>query len=261
MKNETLKNIHIAIEDKLEEQFRENSKLVKEIAELKNNLVNKTKYAENKMLSEKCDEIVILESTLENRVNEIEAVTIKLADAFKEIKVKDEELKKIKFVPFPCNQCHLTIDTENEFSDHNKERHEFTCISCDFKFEKSEKMRNHVCKTDKVHGQYRCKECELVVKEKEKLEKHICKLNLNNPSFNSLYLKNWIVKESCIPVFCNNLKKEVAILHNRDCYGSATIFRLKKENICQDLPNDFVNMNPDNPDTKGVFHLELNTYK
>ena len=36
---------------------------------------------------------------------------------------------------------------------------------------------------------------------------------IENPSFETLYIKDWIDRKGCSPVFCNEEKNEVAILH------------------------------------------------
>ena len=153
-----------------------------------------------------------------------------LSAAWIKVKGKDEQLQKLRANPYPCDQFDFISSSE-----------------CS--------LKKHV---DDIHGIHRCKECEFEVNDKEKLERHICKLNLQNPSNKSLYMKNWIVKDSCSPVFCNNFKKEVAILHSNDCYGSATLFRLKPLNkeSCQDLPDDFIKINPDKTDATFNLHSE-----
>ena len=43
-------------------------------------------------------------------------------------------------------------------------------------------------------------------------------INVTNPSLDDiLYMKNWYINNECFQVFCNQQKKQLAILHSREC--------------------------------------------
>ena len=71
----------------------------------------------------------------------------------------------------------------------------------------------------------KCKICGEKFAGEKKLQTHTCRIHVNNPSKNSLYMKNWYVSSECIRVFCDEKKKEVAILHAHGC-SEKTLFTI-----------------------------------
>ena len=71
-----------------------------------------------------------------------------------------------------------------------------------------------------------------------------------NPAHNSLYMKNWYSPNECIRVFCESRKKEIAILHSKEC---------RKVKSCPELPEASKKLFGETAkDEKGVIHLEYN---
>ena len=39
-----------------------------------------------------------------------------------------------------------------------------------------------------------------------------------NPDYIDMYVKNWFIRNACIPVFSKRLKKEIILLHSEHCW-------------------------------------------
>ena len=153
-----------------------------------------------------------------------------------EIESLKEELKKVQ-IELASKECETTEAC-------------YPCNSCDFVGVNKEAVTKHI---ENDH-EFICKLCEFESKTEHKLNSHICILHLNNPSYINFYLKNWIVYNGCHSVFCNNLKKEMAILHNDPCFHIDSGFA-----SCDDLPLHH-NETPLKSDKHGIVHLPLTTY-
>ena len=244
VKYEALERENIKLEDKIEEKYAENRNLKENLEScLKSNSELKAKYAEvckskdkiskdlenhkiieKKKLNEKCDLVDILENTLNNKKLEIERLRQELEHTNTELKLREDKTKDVW--QYPCTNCDFVISNEKDLKKHIETVHE-----------------------------HKCEDCDLVVKTKEKLKNHICKLFLKNPSNKNLYLKNWIVNKSCSTVFCNNKRKECAVLHSDECF-----LLNPRTSICQDLPGEYFIGTPVTTDPDGVFHLQLTKY-
>ena len=133
-----------------------------------------------KTLSEKNDDIAILENTLKNRDSEI----VRLSD---ELNAAVRTNNKV----CACEHCELLFRKNDDLEHHIQEIHAKPCSSCDEKFV-----------------------------DLEKLKTHTCRIHIKNPSSEDLYMKNWYVKHSCISVFSVIEKKEVVVLHSSLCVNT-----------------------------------------
>ena len=113
---------------------------------------------------------------------------------------------------------------------------------CNSKFGSRDTLETHI---GEVH-EHKCDICDLTFKSKEKLHTHICRIDLKDPENDNLYMKNWIVSNSCSIVFCKRKLKEVSILHTEACLNS-----------CQDLPGWFCKGDEPLQDNFGTYHLRL----
>ena len=103
-----------------------------------------------------------------------------------------------------------------------KEKHEYTCLSRDLKFETT-----------------------------EKLKKHVCKLNIKNPEFKQFYMKNWMLTHGCSGLFDRHQFKEIAVLHIDKCWNLIC--------PCRELP-DFYILGKSLYNENGVLHLKRKDY-
>ena len=91
--------------------------------------------------------------------------------------------------------------------------HDFLCDFCEYKAEKREEMRTHKIE---IHGLV-CEFCQLTFISDQKCETHMCRKHIQNPEYMDFYGKNWVVRNSCIPVFSKQQRKEVVLLHSELC--------------------------------------------
>ena len=112
---------------------------------------------------------------------------------------------------------------------------------------KSEKgMKIHMGKMHEI----KCKTCNEKFAGESKLKSHMCRLHIGNPSNDTLYMKEWYIKNSCIRVFSNELKKQVALLHSRNCGDN---------DHCSDYPTN-MRYRTRVDDENGLIHLHGETY-
>ena len=95
---------------------------------------------------------------------------------------------------------------------------------CDFSTTKTENLKTHI----KDNHTFKCKHCDVTFLGERKLEKHTCRIKISNPEYFDMYMKNWYIKDKCIPIFSRKLKKEVILLHSELCW--------ENENSCTDIP-------------------------
>ena len=124
---------------------------------------------------------------------------------------------------FKCDQCDFTTESKNGLKIHMGRMHEVKCDACNEKF-----------------GGER------------KLKAHMCRIHVENPTshIDSLYMKNWYIKNECIRLFCKEQNKHVAILHSKECI---------EENPCPDVPPKF-KYEVTVKDVEGMIHLHAAPY-
>ena len=59
----------------------------------------------------------------------------------------------------------------------------------------------------------KCEACSETFAGSKKLKNHMCKVQIEDPEYFDIYMKNWYRRGDCIPVFSKRLKKELIILH------------------------------------------------
>ena len=66
----------------------------------------------------------------------------------------------------------------------------------------------------------KCDICGVAVKMESKLSDHICRVELRNPSFDTLYTRDWYNANGCNAVYCKTQNRDVAILHTEKCWSN-----------------------------------------
>ena len=96
-----------------------------------------------------------------------------------------------------------------------------------------------------VHGVV-CEFCKLTFISEKKLSTHMCRKHVQNPDYMDLYVKNWFVRNSCIPVFSKPLKKEIVLLHSELCWEG--------KNFCSEIPENVDSLEKSLLDVNGRIH-------
>ena len=60
-------------------------------------------------------------------------------------------------------------------------------------------------------------------------------------------MKNWYIRDTCIPVFSRKLKKEIILLHNEYCWENG--------NPCAEFPQNLDKSEKSFLDTSGLLHI------
>ena len=68
---------------------------------------------------------------------------------------------------------------------------------------------------------------------------------IRNPCHGDFYVKNWVIKNECVRVFSEYLKKEIAIIHSEVCL---------EKNTCTYVLPEFIPQ-PKYIDSSGLIHL------
>ena len=154
-----------------------------------------------------------------------------------------------------CEQCENGIEREKSAKKHLENNHlqtqegeiastsnrnKFKCDECDFLGDSTNGMKMHMTEAHEME----CDICNQSFRSEDKLEYHICKLHIENPSFETLYIKDWNDRKGCSPIFCNEEKNEVAILHTEKCW--------EMDGGCGELPSHFVGVS--DYDKNAVYH-------
>ena len=126
----------------------------------------------------------------------------------------DDTTSKVK--QFKCKEYDFVIDIEIHMELHKEENHKavmFECEMCDYRTSLEENLQKHEVDEHAIQ----CNFCEETFYKQSKLEKHICRVKIPNPEYWDMYMKNWYIRDTCIPVFSRKLKKEIILLHNEYC--------------------------------------------
>ena len=226
-KNESLETEKSDLDDRLEEVYRELSDLQQTCREESS---NKTEKLEKKLykcqqnLKEATDTVVILENTLENKVSEIESLQIKLKtrekcetneEVEKEMQKHDSEEHLEESLPSTskCGTCNYDSADENDLKIHMKSNHVIMCDLCSFEAKNKSDIEDH----DLFEHNFPCPNCLNIFRTPDKHETHICKLEIINPTFETLYMRNWLDGNGCNPIMCSKREQEVIILHEDNC--------------------------------------------
>ena len=67
-----------------------------------------------------------------------------------------------------------------------------------------------------------------------------------NPDYLDLYVKNWIRKGDCVPVYSKRMEKEIVILHSEICW--------ENQNFCSDIPKNLDISEHSALDQDGLLH-------
>ena len=147
------------------------------------------------LMCKQCGEVVSSESGMESHIRD------------------DHEWK--------CDHCGIIESTAVELEQHELEKHELECEHCDFKTYMEVDFDKHM---EEKHGTnkrpYICDTCELTFRTKDIVMVHICKINLNNPTFKTLYTKNWYNANGCNALYCTRKSRDVAWLHSEKCWNN-----------------------------------------
>ena len=73
-------------------------------------------------------------------------------------------------------------------SSHSYKSRKFDCSQCNYVCGKENDLKTHMRLN---HDQLHCEECDFYYKEEFKLKMHMCKVTVINPTFGTLYTKDW----------------------------------------------------------------------
>ena len=166
------------------------------------------------------ENVSLLENTIKGRDQEV-------YDLKQELK-KIEEAESVNFTDenqpstSKCGTCEYESDDENDLRMHIKAKHKFQCDLCSYVSEKEEDLKSHAFSIHKggkvmTDQEFKCDRCELTCKTKLKLKNHICKVEVQNPSYGTLYMKGWYDCHGCTQVYNSTQNKEIAWLHSDHC--------------------------------------------
>ena len=149
-----------------------------------------------------------------------------------------------------CGTCDYESDDETDFQNHMSSNHineelqifEIKCDICDIKEKTEEAMASHNLK---VHGLH-CEYCGETYIGEKKFRTHTCRKHVPNPDYMDLYMKNWYVRNSCIPVYSKRLKKEIVLLHSEQCW--------EKKNFCAEITFNLDTNETSVLDENGIIH-------
>ena len=147
---------------------------------------------------------------------------------------------------FKCKECDFVIDIEIHMELHKEKTHKavmFVCEMCDYRTSLEENLQKHEVDEHAVE----CNFCEETFYKQSKLEKHICRVKIPNPEYWDMYMKNWYIRDTCIPVFSRKLKKEIILLHNEHCWENG--------NPCAEFPQNLDKSEKSFLDTSGLLHI------
>ena len=146
----------------------------------------KTIQKVNRLMREKDDTIDMLNIIVENKKSELVNLKKELIDQ------KTDSSNKSSSDTFKCDQCEYTTESINGLKIHKGRMHEIKCDVCDEMFGGERKLKTHICRN-----------------------------HIENPTCGKLYTKSWNSPNECIRVFCNEQKKQLAIIHSKDCDGES----------------------------------------
>ena len=196
--------------------------LYKEIFDLRQNgthedievktTINKVQILEKKLsktkddLLEASDNMIILESTLENKRLEIERLREKL-----------EHKSESCAVCGDASKSSTKLDLHSP--DHIDESVPSTskCGMCDFESDDDSDMLTHKTSDHTNPVNINCNNCKKEFISERKLQDHMCRIDVLNPICGDSYLKNWIIFDACTRIFSTSLKEEVVFLHTQKC--------------------------------------------
>ena len=119
------------------------------------------------------------------------------------IENKDDEIKQLKLKSAENPSDTSSQDCEKTYS----------CDTCDFITSNEKGLKIH---TGKMH-EVECTSCKCTFRSEAKLQDHICRLHITNPSYKTMYMKDWFVKDTCVRVYDSVLQNEIALLHCDNC--------------------------------------------
>ena len=273
LKHNSLIEENDKLEDSIEEIYKEKRIVVEEMeiiseenASLKRDIIEITKAkdditkkfdnykkGENKKFDEKCDMVVILEYTVDNKNQQIDILK-------KEVEKvnRDLEFKENVSCEYPCSICDYKCSNISTLEEHIEGNHVPKPDVIIYKSDSEESVDKHkrtvhapICDSPLLlEHLFDCKICNFTCTTEDKLKNHMCRVTVINPTFCDLYTKNWIVLNRCTPIFHRIEKIEVAILHCKDC----------KDNINRCSENFPLWLPAQEDKTNGVWHLELEKF-
>ena len=116
------------------------------------------------------------------------------------------------------------------------------CVFCDFETKTAEALKQHKIQ---IHG-VKCEFCEQTYISDHKLRTHMCRKHIPNPDYMDMYVKNWFIRNSCIPVFSKRLEKEIVLLHSEQCWEG--------KHFCSEIPENLDTNEKSVLDDNGLLH-------
>ena len=95
------------------------------------------------------------------------------------------------------------------------------CIYCGYIYISNTDLEMHMSDSHVSEWKpIKCDVCDLTSKTEEKLSLHICKVKVRNPTFKSLYTKDWYNANGCNAVYCTVMNQDVIWLHSGNCWDN-----------------------------------------
>ena len=127
---------------------------------------------------------------------------------------------------FRCNkECDFFSESVEYLDLHVSREHTATvCDMCDFKAASGKCLQTHIIDKHTI----KCDYCDEMLVGETKLDQHTCRIRVSDPEYFDMYMKNWYIRNACIPVFSRRLKRELILVHSEHCWENA--------NSCSELP-------------------------
>ena len=122
---------------------------------------------------------------------------------------------KVDTQKFSCELCRFESNENDDLTKHMDEMHSKKCDHCPFTAQCTETLVLHMNESHK----FRCNKCKLAHNDEWKHTIHICKVDIENPTFRSLYCKAWLDQNGCNPIYCLERSEDILWLHNDKCWS------------------------------------------
>ena len=243
--HESLSKDNSDLKTKLENYKEENIKVNQKLFILKGEIVNQElalkKVKEEAVEKSKCNQS-IKDKLLE--VQENLKATKKLAQE------KDDTIDMLNIIVENkkselCSLKNEIIELQPEAGGETFED-TFKCDQCDYVSKSKKGLKIHLTRMHEI----KCDQCGEMFGGETKLKTHMCRIPITNPISHNLYMKNWFIANECIRVFCNEKKKQVSILHSKQC----------DDDNCPDVAPKFIKTKVSIEDLDGIVHLHAKQF-
>ena len=115
---------------------------------------------------------------------------------------------------YRCKECDFLSESVEYLDLHLlKEHTPSVCDKCDFKAASGKILQTHIVEKHTI----KCDFCDETFAGETKLDQHTCRIKVSDPEYFDMYMKNWYIRNACIPVFSRRLKREIILVHSEHC--------------------------------------------